>query len=102
MKDHPAMLTGMAKRAQGAFTPETHEQLLALRKLGWGDVKLAAEFNVSVPTVRKWLKLPVGYVADTSGRKKTPVAETPGQTEPLEVSVGGAGREDVTHQAVSA
>ena len=60
----------MATGGTVAFSPERHQELKALAALGWKDLKLAAHFDVSIPTVRKWLQLEVGFVPPKGGRKK--------------------------------
>ena len=67
-----------------AFTPEKHRELVKLREIGWGDTKLAGYFEVSVPTVRKWLRIPL--VCAGVAQEKAPSADTErGEPQGLEI-----------------
>ena len=59
----------MAQPGNDAFTPETHAELLRLSQV-LSEVELAAKFGVSVPTIYKWKRLPVGYRGGKPGRTK--------------------------------
>jgi DNA-directed RNA polymerase specialized sigma24 family protein len=50
----------MARAGRAAFTAAEHAELIRLRDAGLKPVELAARFGVSVPTVYKWLSLPLG------------------------------------------
>lgn len=82
----------MATRALPAFDTKNHKaknahkRLLDASAVIDDDVQLAAMFGCSVPTVRKWRRLPLGYQPGVSGRPKkkaTPLAQVmaPDQTQ---------------------
>lgn len=81
----------MAVRGSQAFdtkdvaAPNSHARLLTLAADGWSDVALANEFGVSVPTVLKWKRLPIGYKpprrgasGQNGGQEKSPGCDEPG------------------------
>lgn len=62
-----------------ALTREQHEELKRLRREeNLSIVKLAAMFDISVPTAYKWLELPLGYKAAYGRKRKTPAMTVEG------------------------
>lgn len=64
------IITAMAQQGTPAFDPVSHAELLRLRAEGKGEIWLANHFETSLPTIRKWLRLPVGYQPKVGGRPK--------------------------------
>lgn len=71
----------MALKGTAAFNtqdPEawnSHARLIRASEAIQDDVQLAAMFRVSVPTVRKWRLLPLGYQPGKHGRRPSLIAE---------------------------
>lgn len=67
----------MARRATPAFdtvnphAENSHARLLECAKVIRDDVQLAAMFRVSVPTVIKWKRLPLGHIPEFLRRRET-------------------------------
>lgn len=69
----------VALRALPAFDTEnpeafnSHANLLEFAKT-LNDLELAAKFNVSAPTIKKWKAIPLGYKPKPAGRPKKTIA----------------------------
>jgi len=59
----------MAVQGRIAFSDEDHAELLRLAPY-LSDIELAAKFRVSLPTVTKYKKMPIGSPRKTLGRPK--------------------------------
>ena len=65
----------MAQRGRAALdtanqdAPNSHAKFLKACEVIPDDIRLAVLFGISIPTVRKWRNLPLGYTPGLHGRR---------------------------------